>query len=141
MEDNRSLICINCPMGCHLEVEKDKNGEWLITGNQCKRGITYAINEMTAPVRVLTTTVKVSNGLYRRLPVRTSDAIPKEKLFEAMQMINQVTVQAPVKVGDVIINDILGTGIDVLASRSLDCAVDNISRAHNLPTNKTLQTA
>ena len=142
MENNRSLICINCPMGCHLEVKKDDKGEWLIKGNQCKRGITYAINEMTAPARVLTSTVKISNGLHHRLPVRTSAAIPKEKLFEAMQIINQVAVQAPVTVGDVIIKDILGTGVDVLASRSLECDFHCISERHYIPNKKkTLQTA
>lgn len=119
MSRKEALICVSCPMGCHLDIEIPEEGEWVITGNQCKRGIVYAKAELTNPVRVLTTTVRVNNGFLNRVPVRTSDAIPKPKLFEAMTAINQIVLEAPVKVGDVVIENLLGTGIHVLASRSM----------------------
>lgn len=119
MSRQESLICVSCPMGCHLDIEIPEVGEWLITGNQCKRGIVYAKAELTNPVRVLTSTVRVSNGFLKRVPVRTSDAIPKPKLFEAMEVINKVVLEAPIKMGDVVITNLLDTGIDVLTSRSM----------------------
>jgi len=117
--EKHKLICINCPMGCRLEVTKTENGGWLVEGNQCKRGTSYAIRELTEPTRVLTSTVVIKNGFLSRLPVRTETAIPKEKIFEAMNVINKVVVEAPVKVGDVIVENILDTGINVIASRNM----------------------
>jgi len=120
MSRQESLICVSCPMGCHLDITIPDEGEWVITGNQCKRGIVYAKAELTNPTRVLTSTVRVYNGFLNRVPVRTSDAIPKPRLFDAMKAINAVTLEAPVKMGDIIIADLLGTGVDVLASRSME---------------------
>jgi CxxC motif-containing protein len=120
MKKNHELICINCPMGCHLEVIELENGEWLVKGNQCPRGKSYAIKELTAPTRVLSTTVIINHGFLNRLPVRTNIGLPKEKLFDAMNVINHVVVDAPIKRGDVIIKNILGTGVDVISSRSMD---------------------
>jgi len=117
--EKHKLICINCPMGCRLEVTQTENGGWLVEGNQCNRGYSYAVREMTEPTRVLTTTVVIKNGFLPRLPVRTETAIPKEKIFEAMEVINKVVVEAPVKVGDVIVENILNTGVNVIASRSM----------------------
>lgn len=120
MNRQESLICVSCPMGCHLDITIPEEGEWAITGNQCKRGISYAKAELTNPTRVLTSTVRVNNGFLNRVPVRTSDAIPKPLLFDAMKEINTVALEAPVKMGDIIITDLLGTGVDVLASRSME---------------------
>jgi len=114
----KSLICIRCPIGCNLEVTIDNNNI-TVTGNQCKRGENYAKTEITNPTRILTSTVKVSNGELKRLPVRTKESIPKDKIFEAMSIINKVTVEAPIKVGDIIIKNILDTNIDVIATRSI----------------------
>lgn len=115
----KSLTCIACPVGCQLEVTI--NGDDItVTGNACNRGPEYAINEITNPTRVLPTTVAIKNGFLNRLPVVTNGEIPKGKIFEAMEVINKVVVEAPVKVKDVIIKDILGTGVDVVASRSMD---------------------
>ena len=119
MEKKYELICINCPMGCHLKVIETEDGEWFVEGNQCNRGKAYAINELTAPTRVLSTTIKINNGFLNRLPVRTTIGIPKEKIFDAMKLINHVVVNAPIKRGDVIIKNILGTGVDVISSRSM----------------------
>jgi len=119
MEKERQLICINCPMGCRLKVTKTENGGWLVEGNSCNRGKTYAIKELTAPTRVLTTTVVLNSNLHRRLPVRTDDGIPKEKIFEAMRVLNNIKVEAPIHAGDVIYKNILGTVANVIASRSI----------------------
>lgn len=114
----KKIICINCPMGCRLQVTTGVQGELQVEGNQCSRGRAYALKELTTPTRVLTTTIKLKNGLYRRLPVRTVDGIPKEKLTLAMAVLNRIEVEAPVQAGDIIINNLLGTNVDVIASRS-----------------------
>lgn len=115
----KSLTCIACPVGCQLEVTIDGDN-FDIKGNACNRGPEYAINELTNPTRVLTTTVAIKDGFLNRVPVTTTKEIPKGLLFEAMKLINDTVVQAPIKVKDVIIEDILGTGADIVASRSMD---------------------
>ncbi|WP_338627147.1 DUF1667 domain-containing protein [Clostridium baratii] len=114
----KELICISCPMGCHLKVDVDNK---TVTGNTCKRGEVYGLNEVTNPVRVVTSTVKVNGGELPVVPVKTAGAIPKKLNFECMKVINETTVNAPVKMGDVLIKDVLGTGIDVVASRDIEC--------------------
>lgn len=111
------LICIVCPMGCRLDVDVDDN--YKTTGNKCPRGVTYAYEEITAPKRVVTSTVKIEGGIHRRLPVKTERAIPKELIFECMKEINKVEVSSPVKMGDVLIEDILGTGVSLVATRDM----------------------
>ena len=113
----KELICISCPLGCHLTVDAENK---TVTGNTCKRGEVYGLNEVINPVRVITSTVKIEGARLPVLPVKTNGAIPKNMNFESMKIINSVTCKAPMKVGDVIIKDILGTGIDVVAARSLD---------------------
>ncbi len=119
MDKVHEMVCIVCPMGCRLKVTKNKDG-YEVEGNQCKRGEVYAIKELTHPTRVLPTTVKIKNGTLNRLPVKTKEPIPKDRLFDAMDVINKVEVEAPVKVGDVIIENILDTGVDVVATRDMD---------------------
>lgn len=113
------LICIVCPKGCHLTVTEE-DGEFSVEGNLCKRGDAYGKKEITNPTRVVTSTVKVKDSKYRRLPVVTKGEVPKGKIFEAMAEINEIEVQTPIKVGDVIIEGILGTDINLVASRSID---------------------
>lgn len=119
--DKKELICIVCPVGCHLEVVEDNNiiKGFIVSGNQCKRGEEYAIKEMANPTRVLTTTVKIRSDHLSRLPVKTSQPIPKDKIFECMKEINRIEVKAPIKVGDIVIKNILGTGADVIATREM----------------------
>ncbi|AYE34041.1 DUF1667 domain-containing protein [Clostridium septicum] len=112
----KELICISCPMGCHLKVDTEKK---TVEGNTCKRGEVYGLNEVTNPVRVVTSTVKVEGGELPVMPVKTSGAIPKNLNFECMKAINSIIVKAPVKMGDIIIENVLGTGIDVIASRNI----------------------
>lgn len=112
----KELICISCPRGCHLQVDADNKK---VTGNSCKRGEVYGLNEVTNPVRIVTSTVRVDGGELPVIPVKTNGAIPKPLNFECMKLINKVEVKAPIKMGYVIIKDVLGTGIDVIASRNI----------------------
>ncbi|RKD23594.1 CxxC motif-containing protein [Caminicella sporogenes DSM 14501] len=116
--DKKEMVCIVCPLGCRLTVTKNDD-EYTVTGNKCNRGKEYAIKEMTNPTRVLTTTVRIKDGLLNRIPVKTNKPVPKDKIFECMQIINSIEVQAPIKMGEIIIKDILGTGADIVASRSM----------------------
>lgn len=113
----KNLICIVCPKGCHLQVDED-NG-YAVTGNSCPRGAEYGKTELLHPTRVLTSTVRVDGGLHRRLPVKTTAPIPKALLFQAMEALNGVTLTAPVTVGQVVLHDLLGTGVDVVATREM----------------------
>lgn len=113
----KNLICIVCPKGCHLQVDEEHG--YAVTGNSCPRGAEYGKTELLHPTRVLTSTVRVAGGLHRRLPVKTTAPIPKELLFEAMDALNGVTLTAPVTVGQVVIANLLDTGVDVVATRDM----------------------
>ena len=116
----REMICISCPMGCKLTVEMDGDSVVSVSGNTCTRGERYAIKECTNPERILTSTVRIEGAAHRVLPVITDREIPLDMLFDAMEGIRKVGVTAPVKEKDVIIENILGTGANVIASRSMD---------------------
>ncbi|MBQ6126157.1 MAG: DUF1667 domain-containing protein [Erysipelotrichaceae bacterium] len=114
-----NLICINCPRGCHLIVEKVKE-EIQVEGNACPRGYTYAVNELTNPLRTLTTTVGIESETQKRLPVISSAPLPKGRIMEAMKALKDVEVQAPVHMGDPVYKNVLNLGIDIIASRSIE---------------------
>lgn len=105
----RELTCIICPIGCTLEVELDGKEVKSVTGNTCPRGAKYAETECTAPKRTVTTTVKTENSEV--LPVKTDSPIPKEKIFELMEIINNSVAHLPISVGDVIIEDVFGCNV------------------------------
>lgn len=114
------MICIVCPVSCHLEVTLDDEGNVLeVTGHACPRGDVYARKELTNPTRMLTSTVKINGAMYDRLPVVTSADIPKDTQFDIMKEIAKVNVNAPVVNGQILINDVLGLGVDIIASRSM----------------------
>jgi len=113
----QKLICIVCPMGCHLDVDVDN--DYAVTGNQCKRGIAYAKKELTNPTRTITSTVKIKGGIYNRLPVKTDKEISKEQVFKVMELLNEVEVVSPIKVGTIILHNVLNTDVNVVASRSM----------------------
>ena len=116
----KEMTCIVCPRGCTVTVEVDEDNQIkTVTGNTCNRGENYARNEITHPMRQLTSTVKIEGTLYPRLPVILSDTIPKERMFDVMQEINRVNVTAPVNRGDVVLQNVCGLNVDVLASRSM----------------------
>ncbi len=120
-EAHKEIICILCPLGCKMEVsEKEGQPDKLsVRGVQCKQGKVYAYEEYTNPTRILTTTVAIHNVFLPRLPVKTSKPIPKEKIFTAAERIAAIELEGPVEIGTVIIENILDTGADVIATRSL----------------------
>lgn len=110
----KELICIVCPKGCHLEVDIENEK---VTGNTCKRGEIYGLNEVKNPTRVVTSTVKIKDGAV--IPVKTIEPIPKGLIFEVMKEINKVEIEAPVNIGDIIIENVLNTGVNVVATKSI----------------------
>lgn len=114
----RDLICISCPIGCSITVS-DESGEYKVTGNKCKNGVKYGVEEVTNPQRVVPSTVVIRNGLMARLPVKTSDTIPKSMIFDVMKEIDKVVVQAPIKVGEVVLPNVCGTGVDIVATKTM----------------------
>ncbi len=120
--NEKEIICILCPLGCKMLVS-EKTGEpeeFTLRGQQCKKGRDYAREEFTNPTRTLTTTIAIKGTVLPRLPVKTSKPIPKKMIYAAAEEIAGVEIEGPVKMGDVIISDLLGSGIDVVASRSLE---------------------
>ncbi|MEG2782298.1 MAG: DUF1667 domain-containing protein [Oscillospiraceae bacterium] len=116
----KDLVCVACPLGCPIKVTLDNNGIVTdVTGNTCKRGYEYAHTECTNPTRSLTSTVKVVGGKLPVVPVKSSAALPKGILFECMKVINTACLKAPVKIGDVVVKDILNTGIDIVATNEV----------------------
>lgn len=119
------IICITCPKGCHLQVDEE-NG-YQVTGNSCPRGEAYGKNELKNPVRTLTSTVRLSGARTPRLPVKSSAPLPKGKIFDAMRLLDSVTVKAPVAVGQVLLADVFGTGVDIVATKAFAAAASPIS--------------
>ena len=116
----RKLTCISCPMGCQITVEMDGNEVVSVTGNTCKRGAVYARKEVTNPTRIVTSTVKVIGGKADMVSVKTKEDIPKEKIFDCVKLLKGVEVKAPVHIGDVIVPDAAGTGIDIVATKNVE---------------------
>ncbi len=115
----KEMICVACPIGCPLEVEVSEKGEVVsVSGNTCKRGISYAQNEITDPKRSLTTTVRLSNGRHTVVPVKSAAPFPKGLMLEAMKVINKAELKAPVRIGDIAVKNILGTGIDIVVTNN-----------------------
>lgn len=112
----KELICITCPRGCHLKIDDDLN----VTGNSCPRGEAYAKSEMTHPVRMVTSTMKVENGLTDRVSVKTQSAIPKELIFDVMKEINHITLHAPIHRGDVAIENVCNTHVNVVVTKDVE---------------------
>ena len=117
--ETRNLTCIGCPLGCAITVTMDGGNVVSITGNTCKRGSDYAAKEVTHPTRIVTSTVCVRDGSIPMVSVKTAQDIPKEKIFEIMKYINALTVTAPVHIGDVLLKDIAGTGVDLIATKEV----------------------
>ena len=117
--ETRNLTCIGCPLGCAITVTMDGGNVVSITGNTCKRGSDYAAKEVTHPTRIVTSTVCVRGGSIPMVSVKTAQDIPKEKIFEIMKYINALTVTAPVHIGDVLLKDIAGTGVDLIATKEV----------------------
>ena len=111
----KELTCIICPRGCHLVVDDNLN----VTGNTCPRGAVYAKNELTHPTRTLTSTVKIISTEEVALPVKSDNPLPKEKIFDAMKLINKTCVKASIKIGDIIIKNIFGLDVNIVATKDI----------------------
>lgn len=118
--DTRNIICINCPLGCPMTVTVENGLVTAVTGNTCKRGESYAVKEITAPARTVTSTVRIQGGVLPVVAVRTKTDISKEKIMDCMREINAVTLTAPVKIGDIAIPDVCGTGVPVIVTASCE---------------------
>ena len=123
MLEKKTLTCVACPKGCEVTVEHDGDEIIEIMGNACPQGSDYAKEEVVAPTRILPTTAKVKNGALPLVPVKTTRPIPLEVIHDAMAVIGNVEVEAPIEVGEVIIENILDTGADIVATRNLDSKI------------------
>ena len=112
---SRDFICIVCPKGCHIHVDDEGN----ISGYTCVRGLNYVKQEMVNPTRTLTTTVKVDSDNISVCPVRSTAPLPKDRIFDAMEEISKISVELPISMHQVIIKDIFGTGVDIVASKEI----------------------
>lgn len=112
----KDIICTVCPTGCNIHIVGDKDKVTSITGNACKRGYTYAESEFLAPVRTLTSTVKINSQKAILVACRSNKPLPKDMVLDCMKEIHKITVNAPICRGDVIIPNILNTGVDIIAS-------------------------
>lgn len=118
--ESKTLTCICCPMGCQITVETDESEIINITGNTCKRGDTYARREITSPSRTVTSTVRVTGGAIPAVSVKTRSDIPKNKIFECIRCLKDVSVKAPVHIGEVILSNAAGTGVDIIATKNVE---------------------
>lgn len=129
MKQATDLICIACPIGCQLKVWSEENRVTKVEGNSCKRAIKYAEEECIRPTRILTTTVKFKNGVLRVAPVRSEHALPKSIVKKSMDIINRVHVSAPVFIGDIVIKNILDTGINIISTRNIKLMGSDVLRS------------
>ena len=120
--EQRQLTCIGCPMGCPITVTLDKGAILSIEGFTCKRGETYARKEVTNPTRIVTSTVRVAGGEAPVVSVKTAQDIPKGKIFDCAAALRDVRVKAPVAIGDVVLSNAAGTGVDVIATKAVAAA-------------------
>ena len=114
----KNLICIVCPMGCRLKVTGDTD-DLKVSGGRCKKGVAYARDEITNPVRVVCTTVKIDGGIHGVIPVKTDRAIPDRYKLDVVRAVNDIILSSPVKMGDIIIPDLFGTGVNIVAERDM----------------------
>lgn len=114
-----NLICIGCPLGCPLEAELEGAEVLTVTGQTCKNGEKYARRELTAPTRIVTSTVRVSGGTLATVSVKTASDIPKGKIFDCIRELQAIDIDAPVAIGDVILENVCGTGVSIVATRNV----------------------
>ena len=112
----KELTCIVCPRGCRLKV--DDNME--VTGNACPRGKMYAINELTNPTRTITSSIRVGNRPYTLVSVKTDKPVPKDKMFDVMREIDKLSIEAPTRIGQIVLPNILGTDANIVITKDID---------------------
>lgn len=119
-DTSKTLICIGCPVGCLITVDRNADGSLAITGNTCKKGEEYARNEMTLPKRSVTSYMKVTGGSAKVVSVKTKEEIPKDKIWDCMEEIKKAVAEAPIKVGDVLLENVAGTGVSIIATCNVE---------------------
>ena len=119
--ETKQLICIGCPLGCQLTAELADGQVRSVRGNTCKNGERYAKKELLHPTRILTTTVRVSGGSLPAVSVKTASDIPKDRLFDCIRQLKDLTLPAPIVSGQVVLENAAGTGVPVIATKSLPC--------------------
>ena len=122
MPETTKLICITCPKGCRVAVTHDGETVLSVAGNTCKRGAEYVKSELSDPRRMVATTVQIKKGIHPLLPVFTEKPFPKPLINELLKELRNVELIAPVQMGDVVIKNVLNTGINVIVSRNLETA-------------------
>jgi CxxC motif-containing protein len=123
MREVREFICVTCPVGCTIAATVEDGQLVEIEGHACRRGVAFVEEELTAPKRTLTTTVRVVGGSLPLVPVRSTDPLPKSLLFAVADLLRGVVLQAPVAAGQVVAADVLDSGVDIVTSRALSRAV------------------
>lgn len=116
----KQITCIGCPLGCAVTITMEQGEITSVTGYTCSRGEKYARQEVTHPTRIVTSIVKVNEGDIQMVSVKTESDIPKNKIFDCMEAIREIVVTAPVKIGDIIVPDVCGTGVNVIATKNID---------------------
>ncbi|WPC41512.1 DUF1667 domain-containing protein [Clostridium sp. JS66] len=119
----RDLVCIGCPMGCQLQVKLEGDKVLEVTGNTCKKGAEYGEKECTNPTRIVTSSVYVEDGTIDVVPVKTESDVPKGKIFDCVKELKGIVVKAPINIGDVVVKNIAGTGVNIIATKKIDKAV------------------
>lgn len=118
--EERNLTCINCPMGCSLTVTLENGEVTSVTGNTCKRGEIYGKKEVTNPTRIVTSSVRVKNGDIPMVSCKTASDIPKGKIFEITRAITNLEVEAPISIGDVLLENVCDTGVNIIATKNIN---------------------
>lgn len=117
--EKKQLTCIVCPMGCRLEIALENGKVTSVTGNTCPRGKKYAETELTAPMRTLTSTVKIDGKREKLMPVKTTP-MPKQNMAKAMELINKMELHAPIKAGEILAHDLTHEGVDLIAGKTIE---------------------
>jgi CxxC motif-containing protein len=117
--ERRELTCISCPIGCHLQVDMEDGKVVKVTGNTCKRGQVYGEKECTNPTRIVTSSVRVIGGKLDVVSIKTARDIPKGKIFDCVEALKGLEVNAPVKIGDIILENAAGTGVSIIATKNI----------------------
>lgn len=117
--EKREFVCIGCPLGCNVTAETEGKEIKSITGNTCSRGADYVTKELTDPRRIVTSLVRVEGGELPVVSVKTKADIPKDKIMDCIRLLKDIELHAPVRMGDVVAGDVCGSGVDVIATRSV----------------------
>lgn len=120
MSNIKELICIGCPMGCALEVKIENGSVLEVKGNTCPRGKIYAEKECTNPTRIVTSSVRVRGGEMEVVSVKTESDIPKDKISKCIEELKGLVVEAPVKIGDIVLKNVAGTNINIIATKEVN---------------------